>query len=180
MKVKSIFTERLKLDILFPEVYKEAFETLSDEALKGFMGYPDDETLQAEKENYAKGITTAKTSFTNFIVRTKNDDKVVGWCGFHTWYPKHRRAEIGYSISDEQHKRKGYMGEALQAILSYGFNEMGLYRAEALVADYNTASVKLLQKFGFTFEGCLRQHYNVDGVNEDSQMYSLLKDEFII
>ena len=70
------------------------------------------------------------------------------------------------------------MSEALAAVLDYGFGTMGLHRVEALVAEWNVPSLKLLAKFNFTFEGTLREHYNVDGIMEDSVMYSLLKTEF--
>ena len=70
------------------------------------------------------------------------------------------------------------MTEALKAVLGYGFSQMGLHRIEAMAAPYNTASLRLLQNMGFTFEGTLRQHYNVNGNMEDSVMYSLLKHEF--
>jgi ribosomal-protein-alanine N-acetyltransferase len=70
------------------------------------------------------------------------------------------------------------MSEAVAAILTYGFNEMKLYRIEAMVADYNTASVRILEKFGFVHEGRLREHYNVNGKMEDSVLYGLLKKEF--
>ena len=57
------------------------------------------------------------------------------------------------------------MTEALKAVLAYGFTNMGLYWVEALVADYNSPSVKLLQRFGFSIEGTVREDYCVGGLN---------------
>lgn len=171
-------TERLILKKLTPEVYKELFEGGDDAAITEFFGFTSDEALEREKENYAKGIATYNRSFINFLLEEKETGKVIGSCGFHTWYPKHHRAEIGYSLYDDVHKRKGYMAEALEAILRYGFVEATLHRVEALIAEENEASLKLLLKFGFQYEGRLRQHYNVNGVMEDSIMYALLKHEF--
>lgn len=71
------------------------------------------------------------------------------------------------------------MSEVLPVVLQYGFEQMNLHRVEALLADYNMASKRLLVKNGFVYEGCLREHYYVDGVPEDSVMYSLLNHEFI-
>ena len=64
--------------------------------------------------------------------------------------------------------------------MDYGFSEMDLHRVEALTATYNTASISTLKKFGFMFEGTLREHYNVEGVMEDSVMFALLKHEYVI
>jgi ribosomal-protein-alanine N-acetyltransferase len=38
----------------------------------------------------------------------------------------------------------------LRAVLDFGFTEMQLNRIEALVADWNIPSVKLLQRYKFT------------------------------
>ena len=53
-----------------------------------------------------------------------------------------------------------------------------LRRIEALAADYNTPSVRLLQKFGMQLEGVIREHYVVDGVNEDSVLYSIIRPDY--
>lgn len=55
---------------------------------------------------------------------------------------------------------------------------MKLHRVAALVGRENMPSLKLLNKFGFKFEGTLREDYVVDGKNEDSECYSLLSWEW--
>jgi len=72
------------------------------------------------------------------------------------------------------------MTEVLSTIIPYGFNQMNLHRIEAMTATYNMASIKTLLKFGFVQEGVLREHYLVDGVMEDSLMFSLLKRKFVL
>lgn len=178
MEFEYISTPRLKLLKLTPEVYKCIYNNYTDEQLKRFLWLKTDEELAFEKQKYKKGIVTYNYSFTNFQLIEKQTETLIGWCGFHTWVQKHSRAEIGYNLLDDSYKQKGYMSEALKAVIQYGFDVMKLNRVEALVADYNIPSVKLLKNNGFTHEGCLRQHYNVDGKMEDSQMYSLLKHEF--
>ena len=74
--------------------------------------------------------------------------------------------------------RKGIMTEAVEQVIKYGFENMQLHRIEALVADYNIASLNLLKRQGFVFEGTMRQDYVVNGKSEDSDCYSLLKHEW--
>jgi ribosomal-protein-alanine N-acetyltransferase len=69
------------------------------------------------------------------------------------------------------------MKEAVKPILDYGFTKMLLNRVEALIGAENTPSLKILQANNFTFEGTLREHYNVNEVHEDSLLFSLLKSE---
>jgi ribosomal-protein-alanine N-acetyltransferase len=108
----------------------------------------------------------------------KATSKPVGKCGFHSWYPDHRRAEIGYGFTDENYKGKGLMTEALKEMIKYGFEKMELNRVEAFVGPNNPASLKLIRSLGFTEEGQLREHYYKHPRLEDSICFSLLKKEY--
>jgi ribosomal-protein-alanine N-acetyltransferase len=103
--------------------------------------------------------------------------KYLGWCGFHTIVVNHMRAEIGYELLEEEDRNKGYMGEAIKAVLQFGFEQLNLHRIEALTSPTNLFSQKLLHANGFVHEGELRRHYLKDGVFENSVFYSLLKEE---
>lgn len=70
------------------------------------------------------------------------------------------------------------MKEAVEKVLEFGFKKMQLNRIEALIDENNTPSKKLLDYFGFSREGNLRGHYLVDGIFEDSVLYSLLRSEY--
>ena len=108
----------------------------------------------------------------------KETHQPIGECGFHTWNKTHCRTELFYLLRDDKFKQKGLMTEALKATLEFGFTQLNLHRIEALVADWNIPSVKLLQRYGFTKEGIMREDYCVNGKNEDSDCYSLLKWEW--
>ena len=70
------------------------------------------------------------------------------------------------------------MTEALKEVIDYGFKKLNLHRIQAMVDDSNIPSVKLLNRFGFKKEGTMREDYVVDGKNEDSDCYSLLRYEW--
>lgn len=176
--IDILTTPRLRLRVISPEVHSYILENCDNEKLQAFFGLATEADAEKEREKYRKGITTYKTSFRHFLLQDTDTENVIGWCGYHTWYPEHYRAEIGYHLSDDIYKRKGLMTEALNKILDYGFNEMQLRRVEALTALDNHASINILKKFGFQFEGVIRQHYNENGINTDSNMYSLLQHEF--
>jgi [ribosomal protein S5]-alanine N-acetyltransferase len=171
-------TERLYLSELSPAVYNYLFTACSDEQIKAYLGLKDDAELKEEKNKFKLGLTTYFYSFRNFRIIEKATNTVMGRCGFHTWIVSHNRAEVGYALLKDSYKQKGYMGEALGPVLAYGFEEMGLRRIEALAADYNTPSLKLLKRYGFQFEGTVREHYVVNGVNEDSVLYSLIRPDY--
>lgn len=172
-----IETERLLLRKLTPETYQYIFQHYSDPELQEFLGISKPEKLEEERVKFTKGIATYNKSMLVFQLLDKNSKKIIGGCSFHTWYLDHARAEIGYALTDDTIKRSGLMSEALKPILDYGFEEMKLNRIEAFIGPNNNASIRLVEKFGFTREGVLRQHYYKDGQIEDSVVYSLLQEE---
>ncbi|MFT5513129.1 MAG: ribosomal-protein-alanine N-acetyltransferase [Bacteroidia bacterium] len=178
MQIETITTLRLLLRKITPEVMTYVHTTYAQNDLMTFLGATTIEALEKEQIRFAEGLSTYNRKFEYFQLLQNGSDKVVGWCGFHTWYIDHDRAEIGYGLFDEGLKRKGQMTEAMQAILKHGFDLMNLHRVEAFVGKENAASIRLLDNFGFSKEGIFREHYQVDEKNEDSLGYSLLKDEW--
>jgi ribosomal-protein-alanine N-acetyltransferase len=174
----TVETERLQLRLLTPEVYQSVFAFHSAQEQKTFFGFKNDAELNAERRRYAEGLTMFNKSFAVFQLIEKAKARVIGWCGYHTWYLPHFRAEIGYALSDDAAKGKGFMKEAFPSVLKHGFEEMSLQRIEALIGPDNIPSLKLVKAFGFTEEGRLREHYFKDGRLEDSILFSLLKREY--
>lgn len=58
------------------------------------------------------------------------------------------RAEVGYKLISTAHKQ-GLMSEAIEAIMAFGRETMGVKTFEAYTLPNNTPSLKLLAKFGF-------------------------------
>lgn len=108
-------------------------------------------------------------------ITRKEDDVVIGTCGY-VWLRQHR-GEIGYELAS-RYWRQGIMAEALEAILEFGFDELGLNRVEALAMVENAASSALLRALGFSEEGVLRQHDYFKGRFHDMRLFALLKEEF--
>lgn len=87
------------------------------------------------------------------------------------------RAELGYAMGSA-HWGKGYMNEALQALVSHAFDVMQLRRLEADVDPRNSASIRTLEKLGFQREGFLRERWHVNGEIQDAVFYGLLRREW--
>lgn len=174
-------TPRLILKKIDPQVYQEVFSSASEEeqmhlARERLLIFDQDEFFK-EKDKFMGGLWTYNKTFCYFLLEDKQTRKHMGWCGYHTWYKDHFRAELGYELLDENAKRKGLMTEAMEYIISYGFNEMNLHRIEALVSPENVPSIKVVEKFDFAKEGHLKQHYFKNNRMEDSLVYALLRKD---
>jgi len=177
MTCETIETERLLIQKLDSETMNQIFELNNDEEITKILGLTDEEFIR-QKKIYQQGYESYNRKMLNFQIVEKQSSVIIGNCGFHTWNPQHHRAEIGYALNADEFKNKGFMKEAVEKVLEFGFEEMQLNRIEALIDENNTPSKKLLEHFGFSREGNLRGHYLVDGIFEDSVLYSLLRSEY--
>jgi [ribosomal protein S5]-alanine N-acetyltransferase len=171
-------TNRLQLRQIQLTDAEALFATFSDEEVMEFYGHlphrsVDDsyeliqqqQTWYAQREGIRWGITY------------KDEERVIGSCGFFLFDEGFHRAETGYELN-RTFWRQGIMTEAMAAILTYGFAELGFHRIEAVVDEVNERSKGLLQKLGFTHEGTLRQRFSFRDRFWDEHYFGLLRDEW--
>ena len=83
-------------------------------------------------------------------------------------------AELGYWLGEEFWGR-GIMTEVVTAVTDFCFDNFPLRRISAEVFANNPASARVLEKAGFTFEGCLKNNVLKDGELLDSLLYARTK-----
>jgi ribosomal-protein-serine acetyltransferase len=88
-----------------------------------------------------------------------------------------RKGEIGYWVSEDQ-QGKDLVTRACAAVISYGFNELGLNRLVIRAAVENSRSRAVAERLGFTYEGTERQSEWHSGHFNDLAVYSLLAEEW--
>ncbi|MCY3735279.1 MAG: GNAT family N-acetyltransferase [Gemmatimonadaceae bacterium] len=89
---------------------------------------------------------------------------------------KHRRGELGYWIG-KAFWNNGYCTEAVQEMVRYGFEELGLNRIEARHMTRNPASGRVMAKAGMKLEGTLRQQVLKWDSFEDLVIYGILASD---
>ncbi|HKY09205.1 MAG TPA: GNAT family N-acetyltransferase [Candidatus Binatia bacterium] len=110
-------------------------------------------------------------------IARRSDNRLMGSITFFSLDAFARRAEIGFALG-RPHWGRGYMHEALQAALGYGFNELEFRRVEADTDPNNFPAVRLLERVGFKREGFLRERWVVPNETQDALFYGLLKREW--
>jgi [ribosomal protein S5]-alanine N-acetyltransferase len=149
------------------------------ERMKWFGIDPLENIGEAEKliESFAKLRELPSTGI-RWGIQLNGSENLSGTCGFFAWNQKWRKCVIGYALSKSA-GGLGYMGDALNAAIEWGWSEMELNRIEAQVHLANTESLKLLERMGFKYEGLLRQVGYWGGKHHDLCQYSLLKEDWV-
>lgn len=102
---------------------------------------------------------------------------LIGNCGIRVNDPERREANVGYEL-DPRHWGRGYATEAARAILSFGFDALGLHRVWAECVADNAASARVLEKLGMRREAHFREHQWYKGRWWDTLIYAILDHEW--
>ncbi len=107
----------------------------------------------------------------------EGSDVCVGQATLFHFDVANRRCEIGYALH-RSYWGRGYIGEALRALLDFGFGPLGLHRVEADIDPRNGASLRAVERLGFQREGLLRERWLIGGEACDTALYGLLERDW--
>lgn len=113
--------------------------------------------------------------FRFWVFEKSNPASVIGTiCFYNIVRSVYDRCETGYKF-DRRHWHKGYASEALSLGISLMFEELGLHRIEAYVMAENKASIHLLKKLHFQYEGICRQSVFIRDSWRDHMMFARIR-----
>lgn len=106
-----------------------------------------------------------------------SDEEAIGAIGFIPQGDVYRKsAEIGYWLG-EAFWGQGITTRAVRTLTEYAFKNFDLNRLYAGVFEWNPASVRVLEKAGYTLEGRRRQGVVKDGRLIDELMYGFVRGD---
>ena len=114
------------------------------------------------------------TAIPLFMFR-REDDKLVGAITLDNI--RHGPAQtgtMGYWIG-HPYARRGYMTEALRAMVHYAFSTMDLSRVESACLPENVASRGVLEKCGYKYEGVAQAYIQINGRWRTHVLYAALR-----
>lgn len=174
----TIETERLLLRKITLNDASDMFEYGSDPQVSEYTTWSTHTSIEDTKY-FIKSLVKMykKRELVDWGIVHKAEKKFIGTCGYVGWSMTHSRAEMGYALS-RKYWNQGYMSEAVNAMMEFGFREMHLNRIEAKCQVNNIASARVMEKVGMQLEGILRQQLFVKDEYWDIKIYSILKDDF--
>lgn len=151
----SIKTERLLLRPFEQDDLENVFSGLSHPEVIRYYGV-NFSTLEATQEQIDWFKNQEKSGTGQWFAICSSDNQVFyGAIGLNDVKKEHKKGEIGFWLLPE-YWGKGIITEAMPPVCEYAFKQMDLHRIEAFVESENRDSKKVLQKFGFVHEGCMR------------------------
>lgn len=106
------------------------------------------------------------------------DGRCVGIATLMEIRPAMRVIEVGHIVYSPALKRTPLGTEAQYLLARYAFETLGYRRYEWKCNAFNAPSRRAALRYGFTFEGILRQHMIAKGRTRDTAMFSMLDSEW--
>ncbi len=97
------------------------------------------------QQRYKKGL------YADWAIVLKNNNKMIGTCGFANVNTHDNFCEIGYVLSPI-FRNKGYMTEAVNKLVELSFNTFGFDTVKLRIIKENADSIRLAKRLGFIFE----------------------------
>ena len=177
METPLLETERLRLRPMTEADMGFIFRLFSDPETNRYSSYPDLATPEEARRMFEGYLRPGFEDHFKVAAELRETGEAVGTLGLYRYIERDRRAELGFDLL-RVHWGRGYMSEAVGALLGYAFGELGLNRVEATVDPLNLRSVRLLERLGFTLEGRMRERYMYKGSVHDELFYGLLKRDW--
>ena len=144
-----------------------------------FLSWEPHGSVETTKDILARWMEAYQNSERyHWAIVLKEIGEVIGSLSVITLSEKHQNCELGYCMG-EQYWGKGIMTEAVKAVISFLFNEVGFHRLYAGHDTLNPASGKVMQKSGMVLEGTLRHNkVRKDGSFADGNIWAILSDDW--
>jgi ribosomal-protein-alanine N-acetyltransferase len=174
---ETVLTARLRLRKPVSEDAEEIFRRYAqDPEVTKYLTWRPNRTIE-ETHEFLRACFVAWEEARSFhwIIVRKKDSQLLGMISAridaHKW-------ELGYVLA-RKYWGKGYMTEAVEAVIDRAFKQPEIYRVWAVCDIDNLASARVMEKAGMKREGILRRwsiHPNLGAEPRDSYCYSATKE----
>jgi diamine N-acetyltransferase len=174
-----IYSERIRLRSVEKADLPTFVAWLSDpEVTEGLALYRS--LSMAEEEQWFEKMLTRPQDERPFVIEARTEDgwEVIGNLAFFDIKWRERSAELGIMIGEKRYWNQGYGGDALRALLKFGFDTLNLHRVFLRVYETNQRAIRAYEKIGFVHEGRMRQAEYKMGRYIDVYLMSILRSEW--
>ncbi len=130
----------------------------SREHLEPWLPWVPFNTTPESSQRYADACSTDWDAgrAVRFAIRAADGRRLLGVVGLDSCVHLHRSCELGYWLRRDA-TGHGVMTEASHACIQYAFTRLCAHRIRCAAATDNHASLRVIARLGFRFEGIARQ-----------------------
>lgn len=168
-------TPRLIVRLVTPADLEGLRDVHADEEVTAFLPYATWRSAADATAWYARVEAQAESAWF-FVLVDRASERIMGLAQLFRLDVGAARVELGYVLG-RAWWGQGYMTEALRALLSLAFGELGLRRIEAEIHPDHQRSIRVIERLGFREEGRRRERWVRGGIPYDVLCFGLLAHE---
>ena len=175
----EIQTERLILRRMKKTDYHDMYEYASNPDVTKYLTWEIHPNAAYTLRYLAYVATRYRAGeFYDWALILRENNKMIGTCGFTSFSYEHNSAEIGY-VLNPTYWGKGLAPDAVRSVIRFGFLTLNLHRIEAKYMVGNDRSRRVMEKSGMTFEGIQRESMYIRDEYRDIGVCSILFEDFM-
>lgn len=133
------------------------------------------------QEHWFKKVVIESPNDFMFVIERIADKKLIGVCGlvYVNWII--HSADFSFYIGEKEVyiDNEGYAEEATKLLLDYGFKNLNMHKIWMELYEFDDKKINFFtKKFNFHKDGTLRDNCFEGGKYRNSEIYSLLAEEF--
>lgn len=134
-------------------------------------------SLHHDTKASIRGLLKAYREHTALPLVLEVEGRIVGQLNVaQITYGSLSSASLGYWVIESM-AGQGITPIAVGLATDYLFFEKGLHRMEVCIKPDNTASLRVVEKLGFRYEGLRRRYIHIDGAWSDHFCFALVQEE---
>lgn len=128
-------------------------------------------------EAFIQKVHTDETRY-DFVIVRKSDERCIGDMAIMDIDVETNCAGFRIAMADMEYTKQGLGTQALQALITFVFEELKLNRLQLEVYSHNPHAQHVYEKVGFVHEGILRETLLFEGVYSDEHIMAMLKSDY--
>lgn len=171
-----IKTDRLLLRKILPDDAEMVYKWMSDPEVCKYERWSPHQSADFTRGYIIEVFDGYKSDLT-YQWGIQLGEKLIGSVSIVNVNDYDQKAIMGYCLA-KYYWSKGYMTEAVKAVIHYMLIGIGLNRIEATHSVNNIASGRVLEKAGMILEGQAKDYYFCNSGLQDSNLYAITRNEY--
>lgn len=174
----NIYGEKVMLRAMEPEDMEMLRATINDPEVEHMVGGWSFPVSRYEQMQWYERVIMDKRNL-RFIIESIENHEIFGMVNLVDIDWKNRSAFHGIKLRSNVPKRHGIATDAVMALMRYAFEELQLVRLDGSWIEYNTPSIKLYEKCGWSIEGTKEKAIFSDGEYYKLYLGGILVDKYM-
>jgi len=178
--LEYIYTCNSRHLVTMREIYLERIMTWRNTQMRFLRQYKL-LTLYNQKEWFETISSDPTQSIFAIIYNDTDEYELIGYCGIINIVHKNKTGEISFLVDSKRITSDEYKKDflaVLNMLCEHGFNDLNLNKLYTETFSFRKTHLFVLNNFGFSHDGTLREHIYENGNYHDSFIHSLLKIEW--